>query len=73
MMDQPFLQATSISPIRSMQIRDDQIEVLFLEQGEGFQNVSRGSYAMIAAPENGSDGFQNGVIVIDQKDSSILS
>src|SRR5260370_3760544 len=73
MMDQPFLQATCVNPVRNMQIRDDQIDVLFLEQGAGFQNVLRRLYTMIAAPQNGSYGFQNGVIVIDQKDSSTPS
>jgi len=39
MMGQPFAQAAPIRPVRNMQIRYDQIEVLFFKQGAGFTNV----------------------------------
>jgi len=56
-----------------MQIRDDQIEVLFFKQGAGFTNIFCRLYAMIAATQNSPDGFQHRNIVIHQENPSIPS
>ena len=64
MLGQPFAQAVSVRAIGNLQIRDDQIEVFLFQQGTGFTSISCRPYTMIATSQNGSDGFQHGIIVI---------
>jgi len=71
MLGQPFPEATSVGTVENLEVRNDQVEVLFFKQGASCGDVSGSVNSMIAATQDCPDSFQYGIIMIQQEDSPI--